>query len=179
MCLNFNSNSEYFQLHSSEGVCVLSSSLLVVSNINTMKLEKCKPLTFLVVIFNLDCMHRDLTCSNFNSRSYVTEAGKKPEWPETKTPAHPCSPPHHWGNTLHFSQSQKCTKIYSYYIQQIKSKNQLHCLRMWKIIFHSKKPPNNRILQHINNFTQIAIPHFACWYTFVLQTQATHRIYSY
>lgn len=79
MCLNFNSNSEYFQLHSSEGVCVLSSSLLVVSNINTMKLEKSKPLTFLVIIFNLDCMHRDLTCSNFNSRSYVTEAGKKPE----------------------------------------------------------------------------------------------------
>lgn len=93
MCLNFNSNSEDFQLHSSGRVCVLSS-LLVVSNINTMKLEKHKPLTFLVVIFNLDCMHRDLTCSNFNSRSYVTEAGKRPEGPETKPPDHPCSPPH-------------------------------------------------------------------------------------
>lgn len=105
MCLNFNSNSEYFQLYSSGWVCVLSSSLLVVSNINTMKLEECKTLTFLVVIFNLDYMHRDLTWGNFSSRSYITEAGKRPERSQTKTPDHPCSPPHHWVNILHdFSQ---------------------------------------------------------------------------
>lgn len=86
--LSFNSNSEYFPLHFSGRVCDLRFSLLAVSN--TMKLDKCKPLTFQVIIFNLDCVPGDLAWGNFTSRSYVTEAGKRPECAETKAPDHPC-----------------------------------------------------------------------------------------